>query len=341
MILKAMKGVLVGAVLALAAATGVAAQAFPVTVAHEFGETVVEQKPQRIVAVGYRDSDFLYALGIAPVGVRDWWGGHPYAAWPWAEPARKAAGATPEVFSGDELNYEWIVALDPDLILAVYMGAEQADYDRLSAIAPTIAQPAGYPLWGVPWPEEARIIDLATSGNTDKADAMIADIGARMEAARAQYPELQGKTGTIVYYNVDNVFGAWGSTDVASRFLIDLGLVFPPELDAIAAPDSSITISPELLRLIDQDVMVWPIDNPADGVQAAVEAMPLYQNLGLAREGRSVWLDDGNGVLSAALSYQSPLSIAYLIDILPPLLSAAVDGDPATPVPAVTLPPVE
>ena len=38
---------------------------------------------------------------------------------------------------------------------------------------------------------------------------------------------------------------------------------------------------------IDYDVMVWPIDSPADGSQQAVEAMPLYQNLRLAKEGAS------------------------------------------------------
>jgi iron complex transport system substrate-binding protein len=60
--------------------------------------------------------------------------------------------------------------------------------------------------------------------------------------------------------------------------------------------------------------------------------MPLYQNLRLAREGRSIWLDDGHGTFSGALSFQSPLSIVYLLDAMPPMLAAADDGDPNTPV---------
>ncbi len=315
-----------------------AAEGFPVTITHAFGETTIETEPQRIVAVGYRDSDFLYALGVAPVGVRDWWGGHPYAAWPWAEAAREATGATPEVFSGDDLDYEAIAALDPDLILGVYLFPDQDVYDKLAAIAPVVTNPPGYPMWGVPWTEEIRLFDLATSGSTDKAEAIISELDAQLAQAVADYPQLQGKTGTIVYLTTENELRLWGSTDVASRFLANLGLVFPAELDALAAEDSSISVSLERFDMIDQDVMVWPIENRADQSRERVEEMDLYQLTNLAREGRSVWLDDPDGALAAALSYQSPLSISMLLEVLPPLLAAAVDGDPTTEVPPALLP---
>jgi iron complex transport system substrate-binding protein len=66
--------------------------------------------------------------------------------------------------------------------------------------------------------------------------------------------------------------------------------------------------------------------------------MPLFQNTRLYKEGRSIWLDDGHGTFSGALSFQSPLSITYLLDALPPMLAAAVDGDPNTPVTVPQLP---
>lgn len=72
------------------------AQDFPVTVEHIYGTTTISAEPQRVVSVGMHEQDFLYALGIAPVGVKEWWGEHPYATWPWAEEARKAVNATPE-----------------------------------------------------------------------------------------------------------------------------------------------------------------------------------------------------------------------------------------------------
>ncbi len=74
------------AVLALMPAT-LAAETRYLT--HRFGETVVDPAQiKRIVSVGYHEQDFLYALGLAPVGVHDWFGDYPFATWPWAEAAR-------------------------------------------------------------------------------------------------------------------------------------------------------------------------------------------------------------------------------------------------------------
>ena len=312
------------------------AQSFPVTVEHVYGTTTIPAAPLRVVSVGMHEQDFLYALGIAPVGVKEWWGDHPYATWPWAEDERAALGATPEVMDTDGINLEWVLAQDPDLIIAIYVSMDESTYTELSKIAPTVVTPAGYEHWGAPWQAELRIIDQATSGGTAKADAIVAGFDARYAEVRATYPELAGKTGTNLYYEPSTGgFTAWGSDDLASKFLIDLGLAFPPALDALAQPDNRIDISQENMALLDMDVAIFPISDPADGEQAEIEALPLYQNLAIAREGRAVWLDDGQGLAYAAMSWQTPLSLGYLLDTLPPMLAAAADGDPATPVPSI------
>jgi iron complex transport system substrate-binding protein len=310
-----------------------AAQDFPVTVEHVYGTTTVPTRPERVVSVGMNEQDFLYALGVAPVGVKEWWGEHSYATWPWAEDERLALGAEPEVMNSEDINIEWVAAQDPDLIIAIYVTMDEQTYELLSNIAPVVVTPAGYDPWGAPWQAELKIIDQATSGNTEKSDKIVADFAARYAAVHAQYPELGGKTGTNVYYNEDGSFTAWGSDDLASKFLIDLGLVFPPELDALAQEDNRIDISAENMELLDMDVVIWPIDSASSNQQQTVEAMGLYQLLDVAKEGRSVWLDDGDGLAYAAMSWQTPLSLGYLLDILPPKLAAAVDGDPATQAP--------
>jgi iron complex transport system substrate-binding protein len=308
------------------------AEAFPVTVEHVYGSTTIPAKPVRVVSVGMHEQDFLYALGIAPVGVKEWWGDHPYATWPWADAAREAVGATPEVMTADGINLEWVAAQKPDLIIAIYVTMDEATYKQLSQIAPTVVTPAGYEPWGATWQAELTIIDQATSGTTEKADAIIAGFAGRYEAVRAEYPQLAGMTGTNVYYE-DGNFTAWGSGDLASKFLIDLGLTFPPKLEALAQADNRIDISAELIdELLDMDVAIWPVSGPDSNEQATVEAMPLYQNLRIAKEGRSIWLDDGDGLAYAAMSWQTPLSLGHLLDILPAKLAAAADGDPATPV---------
>ena len=313
----------------LAFAAPVAAQEFPVTVEHVYGSTTIAEQPRRVVSVGLHEQDFLYALGVAPVGVKEWFGEQPYATWPWADDERAALGAEPEVMTGDGINFEWVLAQDPDLIVAIYWWLEQEDYDRLSEIAPVVASPAGYDVWAAPWQAELAIIDQATSGTTEKSDAIIAGFDARYAQVRASYPELEGVTGTNIYLEDDGNFTAWGPNDLASKFLVDLGLVFPPQLEGLAAADNRITISPENADLLEMDVVVWPVAEGGD-VQSVVEALPTYRSLDIAREDRSVWLDDGNGLAYAAMSWQTPLSLDYLLDVLPAQLSAAADGDPAT-----------
>lgn len=306
------------------------AEAFPVTVEHVYGSTTIPAKPARVVSVGMHEQDFLYALGVAPVGVKEWWGEHPYATWPWANAAREAVGATPEVMTADGINLEWVAAQKPDLIIAIYVTMDEATYKQLSQIAPTVVTPAGYEPWGATWQAELTIIDQATSGTTENSDAIITDFAKRYADVRAEYPELAGMTGTNIYYE-DGNFTAWGSGDLASKFLIDLGLTFPPKLDALAQADNRIDISAELIdELLDMDVAIWPVSGPDSNEQATVEAMPLYQNLRIAREGRSIWLYDGDGLAYAAMSWQTPLSLGYLLDILPAKLATAADGDPAT-----------
>lgn len=310
------------------------ADSFPVTVAHVYGTTTIAAKPTRVVSVGMHEQDFLYALDIAPVGVKEWWGEHPYATWPWAEAKRAELGAEPEVMQADGINIEWVAAQRPDLIIAIYVSMDETTYDMLSQIAPVVVTPAGFDPWGATWQAELTIIDQATSGTTEKSEALIAALDARYAAARADYPQLQGKTGTNVYYDPDSGnFTVWGSDDLASKFLIDLGLTFPPQLAALPDVDNRIDVSAEFIDLLEMDVAVWPLGEDSSD-RATVEAMPLYQGLDIATEGRSVWLDDGNGLAYAAMSWQTPLSLGYLLDIVPPKLAAAVDGDPATAIPA-------
>ena len=71
------------------------AAVFPATVTHEYGQTVVEEAPERVVSLGYTDQDAILALGTVPVAIREFTGNRPSATWPWA--ADKLKGEQPQV----------------------------------------------------------------------------------------------------------------------------------------------------------------------------------------------------------------------------------------------------
>lgn len=305
------------------------ARAEPITLGHRFGETTLDPaQVTRIVSVGYHEQDFLYALGLAPVGVHEWFGNQPFATWPWAESARLAAGAAPEVQKGYEIDVEWVWSMEPDLILATFAPLDAQTYAQLSDIAPVIGPPADYPLWGAPWEAELRLIGQAT-GRAAQAEQVIDRIGARVAAAVQAHPQLAGLSGTAAYFNDGQIVG-YRSSDGANRLLASFGIQTPVTFDEMAAKTGNFSISPERFDLFDLDVLLWLVEPPS---RAAIEALPTWRTTRLAREGRAIWADE---TMMGAMSFQSPLSIDWALERLTSLLVAAADGDPATEAGAVS-----
>ncbi|MEW5420766.1 ABC transporter substrate-binding protein [Amorphus sp. 3PC139-8] len=284
---------------------------------HALGETTIPQPPKRIVALGYTDQDFLYALGHAPVGVREWWGRQPFATWPWAEDERRALGAEPAVLRGPAIDVEWVLALEPDLIVSAYGALDRPTYEKLSRIAPVIAAPAGYPAWGAPWQARLRLLDQATSGGTAETDTIVRSIEAKFAEIRRRHPEFAGKSAAVADLR-SGQFTLWGSHTPAVRFLRELGFRFPADLEARADAAGWIRLSLEQAPLLDVDMLLWP-----NGKRKEVEKMDLYRTLKVHLEDRSVWIDDP--ALSAAIWFQTPLSIEFVLEQLPGRMGEAVE----------------
>lgn len=298
----------------------------PATVAHKYGTTTVPAEPGRVVVAGLVEQDALLALGVVPVAATEWLQERPGAIYPWALDGLGSA-PLPEVLTvTDGYQVERIAALRPDLIIAVYSDLTEKDFADLSRIAPTVAQPATYVDFGVPWQELTRTVGVAV-GRAEQANRLVADVEARFVAARAAHPAFVGASAVVA--SAGEVYTAFGSQDSRGRFLTDLGFVVPVEIDQLG--DSYFTtVSRERLDLLDTDVLIWVQETQAQ--IDAIDADPLYNSLQVRTQGRDVFVLDRE--LYAATNFVTVLSLPILLDELVPRIAAAVDGDPATTVAA-------
>lgn len=303
------------------------AAAGTVSIDHRYGSTEVPVGPERVVTVGLTDHDAFLALGVTPVGVVDWFGDQPSALWPWARP--EAEGEDPTVVGdAQELDIEAVAALDPDVIVGLYSALTQDQYEALSQIAPTVAQPDEHPDWGVPWQELTRTVGRIL-GEQDRADEEIAAVEERFEQVRADNPALDGAT-TAVAAPHDGIY-VYGPGVAGVRVLRSLGMTVPEPLTDMVGDADGDTLSPERIELLDVDVLVWLDAQRGEGPLAE----PLYQQLDVHREGREVLISSASD-LGGAVSFSSVLSLPYALDELEPRLAAAIDGDPDTEVPSAS-----
>ena len=231
--------------------------AFPVAIEHKFGSISIAEEPKRVVTIGFSEQDPVLALGVKPVAVREWFGGHPYAVWPWAVYELGDAEPTVLTMPFGELDYERIAALRPDLIIATHSGITEEEYERLSRIAPSLAQSGDYPDFGMPWQEQTRMIGRAL-GLADKAEAVVSDVEARIAAVGGLYPEFQGATVAWASPIVGEAqYWAVGPTTPPMRFLATLGFQVPPDLAEVIGDKDSAQISHEQLHLLDTDVLIY------------------------------------------------------------------------------------
>lgn len=293
---------------------------FPVTVEHKFGTTTVPSTPRRIAIVGLTEQDTVLALGLKPIATTEWYGKQPHAVWPWVKAA--LGNAKPTVLSNaDGFEFEKIAALQPDLILGTNSGMQRADYDKLSAIAPTVAGAKGSTDYFSPWDQQTELIAKAV-GKEAEGRALVQSIKDRYAKVAAEHPEFEGKTITFsqngFYSGSIYVYPAGLNTE----FLTYLGFTINPKITArVEKPGEQVGVSAELLGVLDADVILFATEKPAD--VAALEKVPTFNRLNAVAEHRAVFTD---GVLTGAIYFMTPLSLPYVLDRLPAQLQAALDG---------------
>jgi iron complex transport system substrate-binding protein len=292
-----------------------------ITITHAFGETVVPADAKNVVTLGWGSTDAALALGVVPVAIPfDSYAGDDEGVLPWVREAVEDLGAAmPTVLpdAPEEPPYDAIDAADPDVILAVYSGITQEQYDLLSEIAPVVAYSGE--AWSTPWRDLITTVGTALGKDAQAAD-VIAGIEQQVADAAAAHPEFAGKTIAAVW-DVAGTFYVYKTADPRVEFLLDLGFVNAPSVDELANGDSTFyyTLSYEQLDQLSSDVVLSYSDTQ-EGADAFLTA-PQTSVIPAVADGHVAQLV-GTEYISA-VSPPTALSIPWGLEQLVDSLAAA------------------
>lgn len=302
-----------------------------VEIEHKYGTTTIETRPSRVAVVGLTEQDALLALGIAPIATTFWFGEADGRIFPWAQDAFDATGAElPTVLDpADGIPVEEVAGLTPDLIIGIYSGMTKQEYEKLSGIAPTIAQSAEYGDYGMPWDETTRVIARSV-GMEDEGEELIAGVTERIESEAADNADVFAGKSVLVVTPFEGL-GIYGPEDPRARMLDQLGMPFPESfVDDVPDGEFFASVSAERTTDLDRlDGVVWLGLGQADAGQTR-----LWESTTVAEENAFVDISDADGAYYVGHSMVTPLSIPYVLDRYVPQLQAVLDGDPATQPPA-------
>ncbi len=258
------------------------AQAFPVTIAHAYGETTVPARPERVVTWGWGNHDALLSLGVVPVAMPfSTYGGGENGLHPWVEEQLAALGAeTPiQLPDASDIPYEQIAAAEPDVIIAVFSGITAEQYALLSQIAPTVAYPDK--AWSTPWQDTTKIVGQVV-GKSAEAEQVVADTLKFVADETAKYPQLAGTTFAGVN-DFDGSIAVYDAVDARMKFLVDIGMVLSPSVTELSPKDGSFyyPLSYELFDTLTSDILItyYETQEASDAFFATgyAQAQPQYQ----------------------------------------------------------------
>lgn len=289
------------------ASSGSSDAAFPVSITTGLGTTTIESAPKRVVALGWGDAETALELGVQPVGASDWlaFGGDGVGPW-----LKGAYDKSPKIIQTLEPSYEDILKLNPDVILDVKSSGDKERYDKLSAIAPTVAIPKGGANYLASTEQQTTMIAKAL-GKEPEGKKLLSGLDDAYAAARKAHPDFEGKTAVVGAYSSEG-FGAYASTDSRSTFMRNLGFEIPKAIDEQAGKEFSVHLSDENLDLLDADLtLILPIY--VDASEAS--SNKLFQKVPSVEAGHSIVFDDKD--VSSAFSMGTTAAIEWALDKLP------------------------
>lgn len=296
--------------------------AFPATIEHAYGETTIEEEPERVVALGWSDPDTVLSLGVVPVGAsNNSWGGTKEGSTVWFDEAlaeidgAEAPTRIDDTSSGIAGAVGDIAKLQPDLVLATNSGMTKAEYKKLSKLGvPVVAYPGK--AWMTSWRDSLDMIGKAL-GRNELADEVEADVEETLARAKEEHPNLVGKSHFVSWIDPTDTssIGVYG--DSRATVLTEVGLTQPSWVEDITKGEAYGTVSAERAASLDADLALMTAESKAEVDKITDDK--LVANIPAVAEG-DVWWDLPDHSTAYALDVATPLSLPYMTEHLLPEL---------------------
>lgn len=213
----------------------------------------------------------------------------------------------------DGVPVEQIAELQPDLIVGTYSITDEAVYDQLAQIAPTIATLDAAQV--EPWQDLVHTAGEVLA-DPEAADELVASVDEQVAAVADDLPGLRNKTFALAQYVVgDAIYIVADEADGSSVFFQQLGMtMYPPVRDhGEKTGQTRINVSTERSDLLRADFLAFLING---GDEADLADIAGFEQL----PGTVAVLDYATIV---GLNTPSPLSIPYALEQLLPYLEQA------------------
>ncbi|MHA7965439.1 ABC transporter substrate-binding protein [Paenibacillus sp. CAU 1782] len=188
-----------------------------------FGEVTIPQEPEKLLIIGTRYTEYLISMGIKPAMVAGVASVEPEYRMEYF----KTNGVEFIDYPQYEHNFELLLSLAPDMILAMGAGMEENVYEQLSKVAPTVAINSG-PSMEEAMPLLAQLFDKQAEYETVKAA-----FDSKAEEAKIALDEAIGDSTVLVLRAEPNnyrVLGQIAKMGSSVLFYHQLGLTIPEKL---------------------------------------------------------------------------------------------------------------
>ncbi len=276
----------------------------PVHIETATGPVTLDATPKRIVALDVAAIDTLSALGVPLVGV---------VAPLYVAPLAEQVAGIPVVGTLFEPDFEKIAVARPEVI--VVGGRSVAQARPLAGIAPVLDMSIGPDAVG---DALARLTAYgALTGDAEQAEALAAELEAKLETARAR---VAGQGGALILMTNGPKLSVFGR---GSRFgWLHSRLGWPEAVEHIAASPHGEPVSFEYLAEANPDWLIvidrgQAVSGGSDSARATLDN-DLMRGVAAVQAGQVLYLDPADIYVAAGGVGAMGRTLDQIIDALPP-----------------------